>query len=358
MGHGKWLFTYVATCTAVEHKKGVAMISRSTSEMREKTQREDLIHAAFYRGEELTVGNAEYAKALDALTGELLREDAQHGDLTVEALEIGTVEAAFEIRVKQAGVAAGLSEVKWLLDRAALKVPTIAQDGKWVSAGDVLLRVEGRAAALFKLERVVVNLIQRMSGIATATRELVDQIRMDTNVHVIATRKTPWGLLDKKAVDLGGGGTHRLSLSDAILIKTNHLRLAQEARGMSLDEAIRCAWSNRKNAAFVEVEVTTGEEAIIAARTFRDLQALDSCPCVLMLDNFSAQETEAAMANLKDSDLHDAILVESSGNVGKESIMDYAAAGVDAISVGALTHSARALDVSAKLICGHGDFNE
>ncbi len=318
----------------------------------QSTPREDLIRLAFYRGEELTTENPDYVKALEGLTGELFREDGARGDLTIEALGIGDRECTFEIRAKEAGVAAGLREAEWLYGQAGLKASGIIKDGSRVAAGDALLRVEGCAEALFRLERVVVNLMQRMSGIATATREMVKEITMHASAHVIATRKTPWGLLDKRAVHIGGGGTHRLSLSDAILIKTNHLRLAREAQGISLEEAIRYAWRNRKSAAFFEVEVTTTDEAITAARTFRELRAQDSCPCILMLDNFSPQDAEATVKKLRQQNLNDGVLVEASGNIEKPSLAVYAAAGVDAISLGALTHSARALDLSARLISG------
>lgn len=328
------------------------MNSRIATQTQETAPRKDLVRLAFYRGEELTIENPGYAKALEGLTGELLREDSAHGDLTVEALGIGDRECTFEIRAKGAGIAAGVSEAEWLYGRAGLKASGIVKDGTRVAEGDALLRVEGRAEALFQLERVVVNLMQRMSGIAAATREMVKEITMHANAHVIATRKTLWGLLDKRAVHIGGGGTHRLNLSDAILIKTNHLRLAREARGISLEEAIRYAWRNRKSAAFFEVEVTTIDEAVTAARTFRELRAPDSCPCILMLDNFSSQDAKSTVKKLRRQDLNDGVLVEASGNIDETSLAAYAAAGVDAISMGALTHSSRALDLSAKLISG------
>lgn len=332
-------------------ESGPKMNSRIATEP-QSTQREDLVRVAFYRGAALTIENPDYVKALDGLTRELLREDAAQGDLTVEALGIGDRECTFEIRAKEAGVTAGVSEAEWLYGRNGLAASGIVKDGARVAAGDAILRVEGRAEALFRLERAVVNLMQRMSGIATATRNMVEEIKMQANAHVIATRKTPWGLLDKRAVHMGGGGTHRLSLGDAILIKTNHLRLASNVQRMSIEEAIRCAWRNRGNAAFVEAEVTTIGEALTTADTFRDLQVPDSCPCILMLDNFSPSDAGLAVKKLREQHLHDTALVEASGNIEKQSLAAYAAAGVDAISVGALTHSAQALDLSAKLISG------
>jgi nicotinate-nucleotide pyrophosphorylase (carboxylating) len=318
------------------------------------TKREDRVRAAFYRGEALTIGNPAYLQALGGLADELLRQDTERGDLTVDALGIGGRKCAVEIRAKEAGVAAGVSEAQWLHDRAGLAATACVNDGSVIGIGDILLRGEGNARPVLSLERLVVNLIQRMSGIATATRRLVDVIsRQSPNAHVVGTRKTPWGLLDKRAVSLGGGGTHRLNLGDAILIKTNHLRLASDGSTAGLRDAVQKAWQDRKSAAFFEAEVTTPEEALLGARAFHDLQGADSsCPCILMLDNFSPEDAAAAVAKLRNENLHDAVLIEASGNVGEGSLAAYAAAGVDAISIGALTHSARALDLNARLIPG------
>lgn len=330
------------------------MTSRAAISADMDTKREDRIRAAFYRGEALTVENPTYVGALRGLADELLRQDTALGDLTVDALGIGSHKCAVEIRTKEAGVAAGVSEAQWLYDRAGLATSRGANDGGSIAAGDVLLRADGDAAILLSLERVVVNLMQRMCGIAMATRQLVVAVAQQSpSGHVVATRKTPWGLLDKRAVHLGGGGTHRLSLGDAILIKTNHLLLASSGSATGIEDAIRRAWTNRKSAVFFEVEVTTTEEALLAARTLRDLQAADgSCPCILMLDNFSPAQAASAVAALRKHDLHDAVLVEASGNVAEASVAAYAAAGVDVISIGALTHSPRALDLSARLIPG------
>ncbi len=329
------------------------MTSRTSVSTQTDTIRKDRIRAAFYHGHALTLDNPAYVLALRGFADELLRQDTSLGDVTVEALGIGDRKCAAEIRAKEAGVAAGVSEGQWLYDRAGLATSRGVNDGDVVAAGDALLRAEGNARILLSLERLVVNLMQRMSGIATATRKLAEAIaRQSPNAHVVATRKTPWGLLDKRAVHVGRGGTHRLSLGDAILIKTNHLLLAAGS-ALRIEDAIRRAWANRKTAAFFEVEVTSVEEALLAARTLHDLQATDnSCPCILMLDNFSPAQAAAAMAALRERDLHDAVLVEASGNVAESSLAAYAAAGVDVISIGALTHSPRALDLSARLIPG------
>jgi nicotinate-nucleotide pyrophosphorylase (carboxylating) len=330
------------------------LTSRTAISAETHTEREDRIRAAFYRGDDLNVRKTAYVRALCGLADELLREDTALADLTVGALEIGDYQCTIEIRAKEKGVAAGIDEAQWLFERAGLAASRAVNDGDLIDAGDVLVRAEGNAEVLLSLERVVVNLMQRMSGIATTTRQLVEAVSQQwPNAHVAATRKTPWGLLDKRAVHIGGGGTHRLSLADAILIKTNHLLLASHSIGIGLEEAVQRAWEAHKSAAFLEVEVTTTEEAVLCARALRDLQTADSsCPCILMLDNFSAAQAASAVAALQDQDLHHAVLIEASGNIAESSLAAYAAAGVDTISIGALTHSPRALDLSAKIIPG------
>ena len=311
--------------------------------------REERVRTAFYRGDDLTLENPLYLRAVRTLIDELLREDTEPADLTIEAMEIGARPCTVEIRVKEAGVVAGVAEAAWIYERSRQKATAIIDDGGDVAAGDVILRITGDARILLTLERTVVNLMQRMSGIATATKKLVTAVRQaSARAHVVGTRKTAWGLLDKRAIHCGGGGTHRLNLGDAILVKTNHLRLASNEVA---NAALRRAWERRKSAAFFEVEVTSMEEALSVARVLGELQtSSEACPCILMLDNFSATDAGRAVQSLRNAGLHDAVLVEASGNVSEESVAAYAAAGVDAISMGALTHSVRALDLSAKII--------
>lgn len=314
--------------------------------------REERVRVAFYRGGDLTLENPLYLRAVRTLTDELLREDTEPEDLTVEAMEIDARPCTAEIRAKEAGVIAGVNEAVWIYERGHQSATPIIHDGGVVAPGDVILRVTGNARNLLTLERTVVNLMQRMSGIATATKTFSDAARQaSTTAHVVGTRKTAWGLLDKRAIHCGGGGTHRLNLGDAILIKTNHLRLASNGTVATLEIVLRHIWERRQSATFFEVEVISTEEALAAARILGELQAAHgACPCMLMLDNFSADEAARAVQALRDTGLHDAVLVEASGNVDEASIAAYAAAGVDAISIGALTHSVHALDLSAKII--------
>jgi nicotinate-nucleotide pyrophosphorylase (carboxylating) len=327
-------------------------MTTSISESVQQKSREARVRTALYRGEALTLANPVYMRTVRALVEELLRQDCETGDLTVEAMGLDPPHCIVEVQAKEAGVAAGIEEANWLYGSHGQSAAGVKRDGEQVMPGDVLMRVEGDAANLLALERAAVNLLQRMSGIATATRRLV-AIAHDASptAHIVATRKTPWGLLDKRAVHTGGGGTHRLNLGDAILIKTNHFALASNGMAMNLEQTLRQAWERRKNAAFFELEVTSSAEAVAAARVFAELHAEpNACPCLLLLDNFSAQDARSTVRTLHDMGLHDAVIVEASGGVSESSVAAYAAAGVDAISLGALTHSVRALDLSARSI--------
>ena len=314
--------------------------------------REERVRSAFYRGSELVLENPSYLRAVRGLLGELLRQDKESGDATVSALGISGRICGAEIRAKQAGIVAGIQEAVWLYEQGGVAVEQKFSDGDSLKEKDCLLRVRGDAAAVLSLERVAVNLLQRMSGIATATHKLVKIAQKISPVaHILGTRKTPWGLLDKRAVHCGGGGTHRLNLGDAILVKTNHLLLASNEADSDYKGLIRRAWRSRKGAKFFEIEVTSLEQALEVAGLICSEHLIDAdCPCILMLDNFTASRAAATVKELQKVGYREQILLEASGKIDEESLADYAGSGVDAISVGALTHSAAALDLSAKLI--------
>jgi nicotinate-nucleotide pyrophosphorylase (carboxylating) len=322
------------------------------SAQQHSTTRDERVRSSFYRGAELVAENPSYVRAVRGLLGELLRQDGESGDATVSALGLSGKTCEAEIRAKQAGIAAGIQEAVWLYEQGGVAVEQKFSDGDSLKEKDCLLRVRGDAAAVLSLERVAVNLLQRMSGIATATHKLVELAhKTSPAAHILGTRKTPWGLLDKRAVHCGGGGTHRLNLSDAILVKTNHLVLASNEADSDYKELIRRAWRNRKGAKFFEIEVTSPEQALEVAGVICSEHLIDAeCPCILMLDNFSASKAAATVKEFQKMGYHEQILLEASGKINEESLAEYAASGVDAISVGALTHSAAALDLSAKLI--------
>ncbi len=313
--------------------------------------RRERVMVALFRGETLTLENSRYLEAVSSLTIKLLQSDLEPADLTTEALGLEKRTAEVSIVAVESGVVAGLEEAAWLYGRTGLRVERLTADGERVRSDEAVLRIQGNAKVLLQLERVGLNVIQRMSGIATATRRLRELVNSRSpGTAVVATRKTPWGLLDKRAVHLGGGGTHRLGLWDAILIKSNHLRFfGSEEEGASL--ALKRAWPRRQQAAFVEVEVTGLAGALAAARTYRDLQQEEpeACACFLLLDNADAREVRRMVAALQAQGLWEHVLLEVSGRISEMTIESYAACGVDAISAGALTHSCRALDLRARM---------
>ena len=324
----------------------------------DRSSRQTRLRSAPFRGDTLTLANPEYFRMVRAFTEELLHADRDPMDITSVALAAGRKNAVAQIIANEPGVLAGIDEAVWYFTNFGVAVERAGADGQSVKPGQAFLRLEGDSDRLLSLERVGLNLLQRMSGIATYTQRLQNIVRgrggdSPPNANIIATRKTPWGLLDKRAAHLGGGGTHRLGLGDAILIKTNHLRLFAPDESDAIPMALNRAWGERHRAGFIEVEVTGLAGAMAAGRAFRDLRRsdanADSYPCIVMLDNRTADEAGRIIAVLRAENLWDDILIEVSGGISEAGLEAYADSGVDAISVGALTHSCKALDLRCKL---------
>jgi nicotinate-nucleotide pyrophosphorylase (carboxylating) len=220
----------------------------------------------------------------------------------------------------------------------ATAVEVLAADGDAFAAGDVLARIEGPARSVLRAERIALNLLQRMSGIATRTRRYVDEVA-GTGARVVDTRKTTPGLriLERQAVRDGGGRNHRSSLSDAVLAKDNHLAVLAAA-GVPIGDAIRDARARLGHTVHVEIEVDRIDqiEEVVAA-------GVDT----IMLDNFSLDDLRAGVALVASR-----CLVEASGGVHLDTIGAIARTGVDLISVGALTHEQRALDLGLDIAIG------
>lgn len=269
-----------------------------------------------------------------------IREDAPWGDVTSETV-VPDVTCRAVVRAKSQGVVAGLSEARRLFEHFGVTVRERSADGRAVAPGTVLLDLDGPARAILLVERTALNIIGRMSGIATRTREAVEAVRaVSPDVRVAATRKTAPGLrvLDKKAVILGGGDPHRYTLSDMVLIKDNHLALTP------LAEAIRRA-KEESLYRVVEVEVETVEDAVTAAGAGAD---------IVLLDNMTPDTVREAVRALAGRGLRDRLTLEVSGGVGEDTLAGYAATGVDIISMGALTHTVRNFDVSLDILKGMG----
>jgi nicotinate-nucleotide pyrophosphorylase (carboxylating) len=331
-------------------------MTQQAAQIAAHSPRQEQLRRAFFRGQSLHLGNHEYLRSVRTLLNELLGSDIGLGDLTATALQLAEQHGSAKILAKESGVIAGVAEFCWLLDRDDLEVKLWKLDGEAVQAGEIVLGIEGRRGDLLAHERVGLNLLQRLSGIASATRRFQELVhRHNPEADIVATRKTPWGLLDKRAVHLGGGGTHRLGLSDAILVKNNHLALLANREEDAVVIAVERAWPARKSAAFIEVEVRSELATLAAAEAFLRKQESATpepganCPCFLLLDNMSPARIAAIIGKLRAQHLLDHVLIEASGNISEQNLEEYATSGVDAISMGALTHSVRALDLCERL---------
>ena len=266
-----------------------------------------------------------------------LAEDIGQGDLTTLALIPAGVLAEARLVMREAGVAAGLPVLTGVFEAVdpSLDVTLRVADGDQVAAGAILAVVRGSARSILSGERVALNFIQRLCGIATLTARYVAAVG-DWPARVLDTRKTTPGLrvLEKYAVRAGGGTNHRFGLYDAIMIKDNHLALLA-AHGVDIGEAVRRAKAAVGPMVRVEVEADTVEQATLAADAGADL---------ILLDNMAPDMLRAAVTAVGGR-----TKLEASGGITLETIRAVAETGVDYISVGALTHSARALDISLEM---------
>lgn len=333
--------------------------STRTAPANARLNREQRVELAFFRGASLTLENPIYESAVRQLLEPLLQQDLAGGDLTSAALALAGKPASASVLAREEGVIAGLAEFAMLYSEHGVDVALEKADGDVVQIGEVVLRAKGDQAQLLALERTGLNLLQRMSGIATAARRIQNRVlHTGSTTRIVGTRKTPWGLLDKRALHLAGVGTHRLGLGDAILIKNNHLALVAPSEEEAAPKAIEKAWSLREKAAFIEVEVRGEAAARAAAEAFRRVQesSEEEFPCVLMLDNMPPDRIASIVKALQRDSLWDAVLLEASGGISESNVAEYAVSAshgaaccADVISIGALTHSARALDLSQRI---------
>ena len=269
---------------------------------------------------------------------EFLREDLGYGDITSEALIPVDQRARARLFFREPGIASGLMEASIVFELLGCTVEGLAEDGDAVEPGQTLLEVEGPTVAMLSGERTALNIVGRMAGIATTTARIVDEVTESSpGTRVAATRKTLPGLrdLDKKAVEHGGGDTHRFRLDDCVLIKDNHLELVP-----SVTEAVLRAREAVSFTKKIEVEVRSLEEAEEAALAGAD---------IIMFDNMAPLEMRRCLTELEERGLRKGFIYEASGGITPENAADYAASGVDVISLGALTHSVRSLDVKLEI---------
>jgi nicotinate-nucleotide pyrophosphorylase (carboxylating) len=277
-------------------------------------------------------------KTLEEKLRRMLAEDIGQGDITTSLIVPEECIAEAEVIAKEHGVAAGIEETGVLLESLGLKFEAFVKDGDEIKPKQVLLKVYGDARTILTVERTLLNIVSRMSGIATTTRKFIEEIRKaGYKTKVACTRKTAPGLLyfDKKAVLIGGGDTHRLHLDDMILIKDNHIKIAR-----SVEKAVKTAKEKASFSKKIEVEVSNVEEALAAAKAGAD---------IIMLDNFSLNQVKMAVERLRNAGFLSKVLLEASGRITAENIVAYASTGVDIVSLGEITHSPRALDISLEI---------
>lgn len=267
---------------------------------------------------------------VDNIIKNALQEDIGTGDMTTTStVPAGSVTKGF-IYAKEGGIVAGLPIAKRVFEILSNEVEFTAQkaDGDRITKGDILATVSGPAQAILTGERVCLNLLQRMSGIATRTAGIADILAKYKTV-VVDTRKTTPGLriLEKYAVTIGGGKNHRFGLYDAVLIKDNHIKVSG-----GIQKAISLAKASAPHTMKIEVEV----ENLAGVKA-----ALEAKADIIMLDNMSLEMIREAVKIIDGR-----VTVEVSGGVNESNVLDYAKAGVDIVSVGALTHSVKALDIS------------
>ena len=277
----------------------------------------------------LTVTNKLYSDYLRAFVELWLMSDLgkSERDATIEVVSCPKT-AEVEIVCKSDGIIAGIEEIEWLCGSQKLDCRWQIADGDKVKKGQVIARIKGDYKVLMRYERILLNILQRMSGIATCTASLSAKVRK-YGVKLACTRKTYWGMLDKKACAVGGGLTHRLGLWDAVMIKDNHF-------GMGFD------LKRVKNVKFVEIEVENLRQLDKAMAKLKSVKL----PKVVMLDNFNIKKIPEAIKKLR----AEGITVEISGGINEKNLVEYAKFSPDVISMGSLTQNARAMDIGMEIV--------
>jgi nicotinate-nucleotide pyrophosphorylase (carboxylating) len=269
---------------------------------------------------------------------EFLEEDIGQGDITTQLVIPPNIIIEAEIIAKDNGVIAGIKDIIALCEILNLQSTTSIHDGSEVNPKMLVLHIKGDARTILSIERTLLNLLTRMSGIATTTQKILTKLRSaGYNTIIASTRKTAPGLsyFDKRAVHIGGGDTHRFHLDDLILIKDNHLEIVGDI-AKALKQARDVASFTKK----IEIEVTSPDGALEAAKAGAD---------IILLDNFHISKVKETVALLTKAGLREDILLESSGRITIDNILDYAAAGVDIVSLGEITHSTNILDMSLEV---------
>lgn len=278
-------------------------------------------------------------KVLEEKIRKFLEEDIGQGDITTTLTISPTTTVEAEIIAKESGIVAGIEEALTFLESLEFQVSALMSDGSKVDKKTTILKIVGNARTLLSIERTLLNLLSRMSGIATKTSRIVNEIqRAGYKTRIACTRKVAPGLsyFDKKAVMLGRGDTHRLHLDDLVLIKDNHLTIIGDIN-KAVDKIRNTVSFSKK----IEIEVSTTEDALKAAKAGVD---------IVMLDNFSPKQIKETMALLEKEEVRDEVITEASGGITEENVLEFADTGVDILSLGEITDSPKALDISLEVV--------
>ncbi len=273
---------------------------------------------------------------LDRIIEYMLDEDKGFGDITSEAVVEEGLEVNAYIISKDEGILAGIDVVRELFEEFGVKVTFWLKDGCEISKKDVIMSVKGDARTILLLERTVLNLSMRMSGVASAANHYVNLVK-DYDVRIAGTRKTSPAIskFDKYALKVGGADTHRFSLDDMVLIKDNHIAVCKSPLDALLKAKANTSFSKK-----IEIEVETLSDAIECVENKAD---------IVMLDNMTGPEVKNVIDELEKLNIRQNSLIEVSGGITEDNILDYVEYGVDIISIGALTHSSRSLNFSLKM---------
>ena len=275
---------------------------------------------------------------IDRFIAHLIAEDAAERDITTESVVDEDIECNAVIESKEQGIVCGIdfAEMVFINIDPSINITKIVQDGTTISKGDILLELQGKASVILAGERIALNLIQHLSGISTLTAQFVNSVK-STKAVITDTRKTVPGIrrFQKYAVTMGGGKNHRMNLADGILIKDNHLKF-NEINGLSISDAVKKSRENSEASADIEVEVDNLDQ-------FRTVLMQE--PDIILLDNMDIETMKMAVKINNNK-----ALLEASGGVTLGIVKAIAETGVDLISVGALTHSSPALDMSLNIL--------
>jgi len=304
----------------------------------------------------LTVKNSTYKQWVFRYTFlELEKDLGVNGDITTKGIFHNERIVTGKVYARENGILAGREEIEYFLTKAhsgfrpavpgKFGVTFKFEDGDSFEKDDLIVEITADVNGLLAVERVVLNLLMRMSGVATYSKKITDMVK-DSDVLVTPTRKTLWGLLDKKAVTIGGGGTHRLNLEDAILIKDTHMDLIDK----NYEKAFENIAAAGAEARFLEVEVGSVDNALKCAEAlagFIDSKRLRTIG-VLLMDNMGPKMIKEALVEIKKAGLYDKLLFEGSGGVNEDTIVEFAKSGVDIVSMGSITNGPMSLNMSMK----------